>query len=411
MGSELKMSVESKVYSVTELTRQVKFLLEENFHSIWLEGEVSNLRIPSSGHMYFTLKDANSQISAVLFKGNSRDMKFKLKDGLAVTVQGEISLYERSGQYQIVIRKMEPKGLGALQLAFIQLKEKLEGEGFFDSQKKKQIPLLPGKIGIVTSPSGAAIRDMLNVIDRRFSNLHILINPVRVQGEGSGNEIAQAIEEFNQMPDIEVLIIGRGGGSMEDLWAFNEEVVARAIYSSEIPIISAVGHEIDWTISDFVADLRVPTPSAAAELVVKQKSEFVDKIALYQERLKGSLGYLLETLSHRLKYAIESYVFKEPLNRVTQYIQRIDELENRLKKDLSHTVEIQQRHLQGVFAKLEVLNPLSILKRGYSITKKVDKTEILCRADQVQVGELLETKLLEGTLISKVEKIKGVDNG
>lgn len=402
------MSVKSKIFTVTELTRQIKYLLEENYHSIWLEGEVSNLRVPSSGHMYFTLKDAGGQISAVLFKGNSRDLKFRVKDGLAVSVQGQITVYEKSGQYQIVIRKIEPKGMGELQLAFMQLKEKLEKEGLFDSENKKPIPVLPATIGIVTSPTGAAIRDMLNVIDRRFSNVHILIHPVRVQGDGSALEISQAIEDLNTMPQVDVIIVGRGGGSLEDLWAFNEEPVARAIYASKTPVISAVGHEIDWTIADFVADLRVPTPSAAAELVVKQKSEFIDKIKLYEERLKGSLTYLLESFSHRLKYAVESYVFKEPLNRIKQYNQRIDELEYRLKTDLSHSVEIQQGRLHGIFTKLEVLNPLSILKRGYSITTKVSGKGILRQASKVKEGDLLETKLLEGTIISKVEKIEGV---
>ena len=405
------MPVEAKIFTVTELTRQIKFLLEENYSSVWLEGEISNLRVPSSGHMYFTLKDANSQITAVLFKGNSRDLKFKLKDGMAVRVQGQITVYERSGQYQIVVRKMEPKGIGALQLAFMQLKEKLEKEGLFDRARKKPIPLLPEKIGIVTSPTGAAIRDMLHVIDRRFSNLHILLYPVRVQGEGAALEIAQAIHNFNKIGNVDVIIVGRGGGSLEDLWAFNEEPVARAIFASKIPIISAVGHEIDWTISDFVADLRVPTPSAAAELVVKQKSEFLDKITLFQERLKGVLTTQLERLTHRVRHAVESYVFREPLNRVTQLIQHVDELEHRLKKDLKHSVEIQKSSLLGIISKLEVLNPLSILKRGYSITTSLTSKGILNRATDVREGDLLKTQLLYGTILSKVEKIEGVDHG
>ncbi len=405
------MTVEQKIFTVTELTRQIKFLLEENFSSLWLEGEISNLRVPSSGHMYFTLKDSNSQITAVLFKGNSRDLKFKLKDGMAVRVQGQITVYERSGQYQIVVRKMEPKGIGALQLAFMQLKEKLEKEGLFDPARKKPIPLLPEKIGIVTSPTGAAIRDMLNVIERRFSNLHILLYPVRVQGEGAALEIAQAVHNFNKMKNVDVIIVGRGGGSLEDLWAFNEEPVARALFASKIPIISAVGHEIDWTISDFVADLRVPTPSAAAELVVKQKSEFLNKIELSQERLKGTLTTQLERLTHRVRRAVESYVFREPLNRVTQFIQRVDELEHRLKKDLKHSVEIQNSSLLGIISKLEVLNPLSILKRGYSITTNLANKGILNRATDVKEGDLLQTQLLYGTILSKVEKIEGVDHG
>jgi len=399
---------QEKVYSVTELTRGIKFLLEENYPTVWLEGEISNLRVPTSGHMYFTLKDAQSQIASVFFRFQSKNLKFQLKDGQAVLLQGQITVYEKSGQYQIVVKKMEPRGMGALQLAFLQLKEKLEKEGLFDPSKKKPIPMLPAKIGIVTSPTGAAIRDMINVIGRRFADLHILIYPVKVQGDQAAKEISQAIDDFNRLKNVDVLIVGRGGGSLEDLWAFNEEPVARAIANSTIPIISAVGHEIDWTISDFVADMRVPTPSAAAELVVKQKSEFLEKIDLFQERLKGSLVYLLETLNHRLKYALSSYVFREPAQRIAQFGQRVDELENRLQTTLVHNVEIQHRRLEGIFSKLEVLNPLSILKRGYSLTTRVKDGEILRDAKLVKKGDLLETKLLKGKIFSKVEKIEGV---
>lgn len=400
-----------KVYTVTELTRGIKFLLEENYPTVWIEGEVSNLRIPSSGHMYFTLKDANSQIMAVMFRYQNANLKFRLQDGQAVLAKGKITLYEKSGQYQIVVNQLEPKGVGALQLAFRQLKEKLEKEGLFDPAHKKPIPLLPEKIGIVTSPTGAAIRDMLNVIGRRFANLHILVYPVKVQGDGASQEIAQAVQEMNKRNEVDVLIVGRGGGSLEDLWAFNEEPVARAIHESRIPVISAVGHEIDWTISDFVADLRVPTPSAAAELVVRQKSDFLDTLRLAQERMKGALKSLLENLAHRLRYAVDSYVFREPSQRITQYFQRVDDLENRLQKTLKHSVEIRQGKLLGVFSKLEVLNPLSVLKRGYSLTTRACDGTILRHAREVKKGEQIQTQLLEGTVYSKVEKIEGAKNG
>ncbi|MEE9165043.1 MAG: exodeoxyribonuclease VII large subunit, partial [Nitrospinota bacterium] len=263
---------ERQVYTVTEITRAIKFSLETEFPRVWIEGEISNLRIPSSGHMYLTIKDEESQIKVVMFRSGKSQLKFGPKDGDQVIVKGKITVYEPRGEYQIVIDYMEPKGIGALQLAFQQLKEKLSKEGLFDEELKKSLPLLPQKIGIITSPTGAAVRDILNIIDRRFPNVHILIAPVKVQGEGAAQEIAAAVKDLNKIKGVDVIIVGRGGGSIEDLWAFNEEVVARAIFESEIPVISAVGHEIDFTISDFVADLRAPTPSAAAELVVRDKN-------------------------------------------------------------------------------------------------------------------------------------------
>src|SRR4030067_3150139 len=257
------------ILTVSELTQEIKDILEDKFPDVWVEGEISNLRIPPSGHIYFTLKDDFSQIRVVLFKNQARSLRFSPEDGLHVICRGRGSLYEKRGEYQLILEEMEPKGIGALQLAFLQVKERLEKEGFFDPARKRQIPMVPQTIGIVTSPTGAVIRDMLQIIDRRFENVHILLYPVRVQGEGASLEIARAIEYFNDRMNVDVIIVGRGGGSLEDLWAFNEEGVARAIYHSRIPIISAVGHETDYTISDFVADLRAPTPSAAAALGVK----------------------------------------------------------------------------------------------------------------------------------------------
>ncbi|MCK5594876.1 exodeoxyribonuclease VII large subunit, partial [bacterium] len=264
-------------------------MLEENFPSIWVEGEISNCRMPSSGHIYFTLKDEQSQLNAVFFRGANLKTKFRIEDGLKVLALGNISVYQRRGNYQLIVGLLQPRGIGELQLAFEQLKRKLQKEGLFAPEHKNPIPLFPKKIGIVTSPTGAAIRDILNVINRRFRQVEILVNPVRVQGEGAGEEIAKAIDEFNKMKKVDVLIVGRGGGSMEDLWAFNEEVVARAIYNSNIPIISAVGHEIDFVISDFVADLRAPTPSAAAELVVGEMEQIILKIGNFQTRIVTAL--------------------------------------------------------------------------------------------------------------------------
>ncbi len=257
-----------KIYSVSEITHEIKVLLEGRFPGVWVEGEISNIRKPGSGHVYFTLKDEGSQLQAVLYRSQFSRSKFDLKDGLQVIAFGDVSVYAKGGRYQITVAEIEPKGLGALQLAFEQLKQRLAKEGLFAPEKKKRIPLLPERIGIVTSPTGAAIRDILTVIERRFANVRILISPVRVQGETAAGEIAAAIDGFNSRADVDVIIVTRGGGSLEDLWAFNEEAVARAIAGSHIPVISAVGHEIDFTISDFVADLRVPTPSAAAERAI-----------------------------------------------------------------------------------------------------------------------------------------------
>jgi exodeoxyribonuclease VII large subunit len=293
------------ILTVSELTQEIKEILETRFPDIWVEGEISNLRIPPSGHIYLTLKDDFSQIRAVFFKMKARTLRFVLEDGLHVICHGRVSLYEKRGEYQLILEEVEPKGIGALQLAFLQLKDRLEKEGLFDLARKKPIPMVPQTIGIVTSPTGAVISDMLHIIHRRFENVHILLNPVRVQGEGASLEIAKAIEDLNKWMNVDVIIVGRGGGSLEDLWPFNEEIVARAIYHSKIPIISAVGHETDYTISDFVADLRAPTPSAAAELVVRDKREIKNTLHYLEERLENQILQTLQenrtNLSHLKK--------------------------------------------------------------------------------------------------------------
>lgn len=287
--SESEPLGEKKVFSVTEITRMIRYSLEADFSGIWVKGEISNLRIPSSGHIYLTLKDESSQLKGVMFKFQNRNLKFQLEDGLRVIVFGNISVYEPRGEYQLIIEHIEPKGIGALQLAYEQLKERLYKEGLFDKKHKKPLSVLPRKIGIITSPTGAAIRDILMIMERRFANIHMLIYPVRVQGEGSAQEIALAIEEMNSIKAADVLILARGGGSIEDLWSFNEEIVARAIFRSRIPVISAVGHEIDYTISDFVADLRAPTPSAAAEMVVQSKEELLKRVKMNYDLLARSV--------------------------------------------------------------------------------------------------------------------------
>jgi len=274
-----------RVYTVSEVTRLVKLEVENAFPLVWVEGEISNFRSYPSGHIYFTLKDEQCQLQAVMWRSNARLLKFALKDGLKVICRGRLSVYEARGQYQLMADLIEPKGKGALQLAFEELKEKLKAEGLFDPKHKKPLPLFPKKVGIVTSPRGAAIIDILRTLERRFARLHILIYPAKVQGEGAADEIVEGIDFLGRQPDIDVLIVGRGGGSIEDLWAFNEEKVARAIFRSPIPVISAVGHEVDYTIADFVADIRASTPSVAAEIVIKEEQALVDRIDGLARRL------------------------------------------------------------------------------------------------------------------------------
>jgi exodeoxyribonuclease VII large subunit len=435
------------ILTVSELTQEIKDILELNFPDIWVEGEISNLRIPPSGHIYFTLKDDFSQIRTVLFKMQARTLRFSPEDGLHVICRGRVSLYEKRGEYQLIVEGMEPKGIGALQLAFQQLKERLEKEGLFEISKKKPIPMIPQHIGIITSPTGAVIRDMLHIIERRFENVHILLYPVRVQGEGASFEIARAIEYFNERMDMDVIIMGRGGGSLEDLWAFNEENLARAIYHSKIPIISAVGHETDYTISDFVADLRAPTPSAAAELVVRDKKEVKNTIHYLEDRLENQILQILQEnrmgLSHLRK------MLKDPRKRVEEYFLRVDDLANRflflvewalkrkrekhlhlseslairnpnqkiknlkffvsenrnhLEQNIRHSIEIQREKIKGVLGKLDSLSPLSILQRGYSITRRIPSLQILRDAAHVREGDKVEVRLFRGILLCGIEK-------
>ena len=370
------------IYSVSELTTGIKVILEDSFPNIWVEGEISNFKSPSSGHFYFTLKDDRSELKCVFFKSNNEKIKFGIKDGMQAICSGRISVYEKQGLYQLYVTKMEPKGIGALQLAFEQLKEKLFKEGFFDESHKIPIPALPDRIGIVTSSTGAALRDILHVLKKKFSNVEIVINPVKVQGEGAKDEIAEAIEDFNRLNNVDVMIVGRGGGSLEDLWAFNEEVVARAIYNSKVPIISAVGHEIDWTISDFVADLRAPTPSVAAELVIAKKSE------------------LIETLDN-----IEKSLKAFPLDMVKEHEQRLDDIEEALSLRFVHYIELKEGDFKLLSGKIEMLSPLGILGRGYSVTFKLPGRKIVRSIESVKKGDLLETRVSKGSFKSRVEQV------
>jgi exodeoxyribonuclease VII large subunit len=400
-----------RIYTVSELTKDVKLALEGSFGAVWVEGEISNFTYHSSDHMYLSLKDSRSVLRCAMFKRANDALKFKPKDGMQVVCFGNISVYELRGEYQLIIEKMEPKGIGALQIAFQQLKEKLSKEGLFDSAHKVPIPFLPTRIGVVTSPTGAAIRDILNVLSRRFVNVNVMLYPVLVQGEGAAGQIAQAIRDFNmvsalsdgKIPEPDVLIVGRGGGSLEDLWAFNEEEVARAIYDSRIPVISAVGHEIDWTISDFVADLRAATPSAAAELVVARKEELIEKIQSGRERLDAAISAFLDLACSRLSNLKDAYVLRQPLNVLTQYQQRIDELTKTMCIKAEHYMQMCNQTFKAAVGRLEALSPLAILSRGYSITKRSSDEKIIKEASQVSPGDEIITRLHKGQIKSKVE--------
>ena len=412
-----------------------------------MEGEVSNVRVPPSGHIYFTLKDQWSQMRAIIFKQQARSLRFTPEDGLHIVCRGRISLYEPRGEYQLILDYMEPKGVGALQIAFEQLKNRLDAEGLFDGERKRSLPLVPRRIGIVTSPSGAAIRDMLQIIHRRFPNVEILICPVRVQGVESPLEIAQAIRDLNALGDMQVIIVGRGGGSLEDLWAFNDERVARAIYESRIPIISAVGHEMDFTIADFVADMRAPTPSAAAELVVREKAELLRLIQSLNLRMMGCMRQYLEFFSGRIDQAGRGLI--DPRKRMERVWERLNELSRRLSagayqlvigsqnrtnslkekllyrnphekaegyglrvsqltKELSSAVQQimgnRENQVKQLVSNLDNLSPLAILKRGYSITRKYPSDKIVKDALAVVRGEKVRVKLYRGEILCEVEE-------
>ncbi|MBN1794997.1 MAG: exodeoxyribonuclease VII large subunit [Candidatus Omnitrophica bacterium] len=369
-----------KIYTVSEVTRQVRLLLEDAFPFFWVAGEASNVRRPASGHLYFTLKDEGAQLSCVMFRGANQKLAFELEDGLEIICAGRMGVYEKSGAYQLYAEEIELRGKGALQLAFEQLKKKLAEEGLFDPAAKKPIPVYPSCIGVVTSQTGAALRDILNVLTRRVSDVHVIVRPVRVQGAGSAEEIAGAIDDLNRFGKVDVIIVGRGGGSIEDLWAFNEEVVARAIYASRIPVISAVGHEIDWTISDFAADLRAPTPSAAAELVSLGKEELVNRLRYGTEKLDSYISYMLE-----------------------QLFQRIDEALARGGYSLMHTVELAGERLASLGGRLEALSPLGVLARGYTVTYNA-RGEAVKSAGDVAINEEILTHAAKGAFYSRVTR-------
>jgi exodeoxyribonuclease VII large subunit len=436
------------ILSVTELTTRIRVLIESEFPDLWVEGEVSNFRQAQSGHLYFTLKDERAQVRCVCFRNEARMLKFRPEDGLRITVRGALSVYEQRGEYQIYVQHIEPVGLGALQLAFEQLKQRLEAEGLFAAERKKPLPMLPRRIGLVTSPSGAAVRDILRVLRRRFPSAHVVLFPVRVQGEGAAQEIVEALRYFNRKRLADVLLLARGGGSLEDLWAFNEEIAARAVAASQIPIICGVGHETDFTIADFVADVRAATPSAAAEIVVRSREEFDRHIGELDRRLADRLRYVLLEKRHEVQQLMGHRAFRRLPDLVRQRRQRVDELAlvqaellRRRLKNTADKVRLLERRLAGIDLRIRLAalrlrieqgrdrlgnaaerfftarrhrvdalavqlgerSPLRLLERGYAICYDASG-RLLRGVEGVVVGDEIAVQLARGRLGAVVNK-------
>ena len=392
-----------QVFTVTAITLAHNQMMEGVFRDVFVEGEVSSLREAASGHIYFDLKDRESLLSAVMFKWDARKYGFELQEGVQVRVWGSLSCYAKQGRYQIVVKTAEALAKGNLFLEFEKLKKKLEAEGLFAPEHKKPIPAYPQRIGVVTSPTGAAVRDILSVLKRRSPHLEIVIAPVLVQGEEAAGQIAHAIADLNRFkPAPDVLLVGRGGGSMEDLWAFNEEAVARAIYKSKIPVISCVGHEVDFTIADFVADLRAPTPSAAAELVVQNSQNTQAHIAQLQKRLMQAVSLFYERAKRRFDLAVNSRVFKDPQTITQQKEQELDDLTLRLEAAWKERLNAFERRLELAQNQLQALGPQAVLKRGYSITRRQDGS-VISRVAQTAPGETVYIQVQDGMIRSEVK--------
>lgn len=405
-----KRSAAPRIYTVQEVTRYIRQRLDEDevLSDISVKGELSNLSQPTSGHLYFTIKDEFSELPCVMFRERNLDLKFTLEDGMSVIVRGHISVYEKRGRYQLYVEEIQEAGIGALYLAFEQLKRKLKDEGLFDPMYKKPIPSFPSRIGIVTSPTGAAIRDMLTIIKKRFPHVHILLAPVAVQGAEAPPQIIRAIQLMNrysaERERIDVLIVGRGGGSIEELWAFNEEAVAREIFSSVIPVISAVGHETDFTIADFVADKRAATPSEAAELVVPDKREIEKNLRSLELRLRQNIFKTIEYHRKRLESIEKSIWFRRPIERINQHRQTVDELKRSLVAEVTHRLALQRKSLQALRGKLDALSPLAILDRGYCISLKLPEGTVVRSIADISVGEALQILFKDGAAISEVKE-------
>lgn len=402
---------EAKIYTVSRITKYIKNLFENdyNLQNIWILGEISNFKLHSSGHMYFVLKDQESQIKGVMFKGNNLSLRFMPQDGMKVKVRGDISVYERRGEYQLYVKEIVEAGKGELYLAFERLKEKLKAEGLFSEEFKKKLPLIPKNIAVITSPTGAAIRDIITISLRRFPNLSILVVPSLVQGTLAAQEIAKKIDFLNKhLNNLDFIIISRGGGSLEELWAFNEEILARSIYNSKIPIVSAIGHETDFTISDFVADLRCPTPSAAAEMTIPDKSSLINNINLLNSKLNKAINRNLELKVENINSINKSIQYQGPENKINQYYQYIDEFSVRIKLRIKHQIELYEEKIKKDKQRLDSLNPDAVIERGYSICRKIPGKEIIKRLNQVEIGNEIEVIISDGKMLGKVDKKEAI---
>jgi exodeoxyribonuclease VII large subunit len=394
---------ETKAFlTISELNEIIKGTIESQLDAVWVVGEISNLRVPPSGHCYFTLKDEKSQIAAVMFRRQGAALRFTPENGMEVLCFGRVSLYSVRGDLQLYVESMEPRGQGALYLAFEQLKQKLALEGLFAPERKRPLPCLPAAIGIVTSDKGAALYDMLRIIGDRFPDRRIVIRPVKVQGEGAAQEIAAAIAELDRSGEVEVMILGRGGGSLEDLWAFNEEIVARAIFVSTVPVISAVGHEIDFTIADFVADQRAPTPTAAAEMVVPRKADLQAEIEGFEEALLRAMRNKLEIAKDYWRGLVKR--LSDPGKKLRENQQRLDELSVDLSRRFQERLRQLRDRLAHGIGRLDALSPLAVLDRGYSITYKLPEEGIVKDAGLLNLGDRLRVTFAKGKALCRVER-------
>lgn len=398
---------EPRILSIGELTAHIKDLLESSFSAVWVAGEISNLSRPRSGHIYLTLKDDQAQLSAVLWRNTARRVRFDLTDGLEVVCRGHIAVYPPHGKYQLIVAEIQPKGIGALELAFRQLHAKLAQEGLFGEERKRPLPRFVRRIAVVTSPTGAAIRDFLQVLRRRAPWTDVLIVPVRVQGEGAAGEIAEAVGLVNQLAEpVDCIVVTRGGGSLEDLWAFNEEAVVRAIHASGVPVVSAVGHEVDVTLSDLVADVRALTPSEAAERAAPAAEEIARRLDRCHERLSRAIRARMTAARSRLDGLASNAVFRRPLDRVRELEFRLDELAARAERAVRACVRVDRRQVDSLAARLESLSPLSVLGRGYSLTQRVSDGRVIRDATELLPGEQTRTRFAKGQVTSRVEEIE-----
>ncbi len=397
---------EPEIWSVAELNERLRDLLQREFSSVWVSGEITDLARPSSGHIYLTLKDDQGSLRAVMWRSTAGRLKFDLKDGMQVVCEGQIDVYPPRGTYQLIIRQLEPQGIGELQLAFLQLRDRLDAEGLFDPRRKRPLPKMPRRIGVVTSPTGAAIRDFSEVQRRRWPAAQIMVIPTRVQGEEAAPEIVNAIQLAQRVkPALDCLVVTRGGGSLEDLWCFNDERVVRAIASCTLPVVSAIGHEIDVTLSDLAADVRALTPSEAAERVVPSLDEVQSELQAWRKRLDHSLQRRLQLARLRVESLSNRPVLARPEQRWQDAARRLDELEGRLHGAVSQRWQNWNQSAQAMAARLEALSPLAVLGRGYSLTQRYPEGKCLKSADEIRPGELLLTQLAQGRLLSQVTQV------